>query len=141
MVSVSNWCCSTRPTFFCVFLGCILRYGAWRRLGRCLGEDVELTFMVSVSNLCCSRRRGTLGCFRRRCIFLFVLYIFHNITLAVFFFLWQAAYCVTEPGAGSDVASAKTSAVRKGDSWVLNGSKMWITNGGVADWFFVSSYC
>eukprot|EP00962_Isochrysis_galbana_P051908 scaffold23320_cov129-Isochrysis_galbana.AAC.6 len=33
----------------------------------------------------------------------------------------QAAYCVTEPGAGSDVASAKTSAVRKGDAWVLNG--------------------
>lgn len=105
----------------------------------------------------------------------------------------QAAYCVTEPGAGSDVASAKTSAVRKGDAWVLNGegpprreegaraafacgldggrgceeartlvrgfcgrscprqnpvtpphprparpgNKMWITNGGVANWFFV----
>lgn len=49
----------------------------------------------------------------------------------------QAAYCVTEPGAGSDVASAKTTAVKKGDKWVLNGSKMWITNGGVADWYFV----
>jgi len=49
----------------------------------------------------------------------------------------QAAYGVTEPGAGSDVAGISTHAVRKGDEWVLNGSKMWITNGGVANWFFV----
>ncbi|EGZ21895.1 hypothetical protein PHYSODRAFT_354429 [Phytophthora sojae] len=49
----------------------------------------------------------------------------------------QAAYCVTEPGAGSDVAGAKTTAVKKGDKWVINGSKMWITNGGVAKWYFV----
>jgi len=49
----------------------------------------------------------------------------------------KAAYCVTEPGAGSDVAAAKTHAVKKGDDWVINGSKMWITNGGVADWYFV----
>ncbi|EEY56335.1 medium-chain specific acyl-CoA dehydrogenase, mitochondrial precursor [Phytophthora infestans T30-4] len=49
----------------------------------------------------------------------------------------QAAYCVTEPGAGSDVAGAKTTAVKKGDNWVINGSKMWITNGGVAKWYFV----
>ena len=42
----------------------------------------------------------------------------------------QAAYCVTEPGAGSDVAGLATTAVKKGDEWVLNGSKMWITNGG-----------
>lgn len=49
----------------------------------------------------------------------------------------QAAYCVTEPGAGSDVAGAKTKAVKKGDKWVINGNKMWITNGGVADWYFV----
>ena len=47
------------------------------------------------------------------------------------------AYAVTEPGAGSDVAGARTTAVKKGDSWVINGEKMWITNGGVADWFFV----
>lgn len=46
----------------------------------------------------------------------------------------QAAYCVTEPGAGSDVGGAKTTAVKKGDEWVLNGQKMWITNGGVANW-------
>jgi acyl-CoA dehydrogenase len=49
----------------------------------------------------------------------------------------QAAYCVTEPGAGSDVAGAKTTAVKKGDKWVINGSKMWITNGSVAKWYFV----
>ncbi|KAJ0408944.1 hypothetical protein P43SY_002823 [Pythium insidiosum] len=49
----------------------------------------------------------------------------------------QAAYCVTEPGAGSDVAGVKTTAVKKGNEWVLNGSKMWISNAGVADWFFV----
>jgi acyl-CoA dehydrogenase len=48
-----------------------------------------------------------------------------------------AAYAVTEPGAGSDVAAAKTSAVRKGDEWVINGSKMWITNGSVANWYFL----
>ena len=49
----------------------------------------------------------------------------------------QAAYCVTEPGAGSDVAGLKTRAERKGDEWIINGSKMWITNGGVANWYFV----
>ena len=48
-----------------------------------------------------------------------------------------AAYAVTEPGAGSDVAAARTTAVRKGDTWVINGEKMWITNGSVANWYFV----
>lgn len=48
-----------------------------------------------------------------------------------------AAYCVTEPGAGSDVANIKTSAIKKGNTYVLNGSKMWITNASVADWYFV----
>ncbi|OXB38232.1 acyl-CoA dehydrogenase [Cryptococcus neoformans] len=49
----------------------------------------------------------------------------------------MAAYCVTEPGAGSDVAGIKTKAEKKGNKWVLNGSKMWITNAGHANWFFV----
>jgi acyl-CoA dehydrogenase len=49
----------------------------------------------------------------------------------------MAAYAVTEPGAGSDVAAARTTAVRKGDEWVINGNKMWITNGSVANWYFV----
>ena len=49
----------------------------------------------------------------------------------------MCAYAVTEPGAGSDVQGMKSIAVKKGDRWILNGSKMWITNAGVADWFFV----
>ncbi|RKP09735.1 acyl-CoA dehydrogenase/oxidase [Thamnocephalis sphaerospora] len=49
----------------------------------------------------------------------------------------MCAYCVTEPGAGSDVAGAKTRAEKKGDRWVINGQKMWITNGGKANWYFV----
>ncbi|CCO35370.1 acyl-CoA dehydrogenase [Rhizoctonia solani AG-1 IB] len=48
-----------------------------------------------------------------------------------------AAYGVTEPGAGSDVANITTRAVKKGDKWILNGTKMWITNAGHANWFFV----
>ncbi len=48
-----------------------------------------------------------------------------------------AAYCVTEPGAGSDVQAIRTTAKRDGDHYILNGSKMWITNGGVASWFYV----
>ncbi|XP_049846385.1 probable medium-chain specific acyl-CoA dehydrogenase, mitochondrial isoform X4 [Schistocerca gregaria] len=48
-----------------------------------------------------------------------------------------AAYCVTEPGAGSDVNGIKTRAEKKGDEYIINGQKMWITNGGVATWYFV----
>ena len=47
------------------------------------------------------------------------------------------SYAVTEPGAGSDVAGIQTVAVKKGDKYVLNGQKMWITGAGHADWFFV----
>ncbi|GAA5909057.1 uncharacterized protein JCM6883_002592 [Sporobolomyces salmoneus] len=47
------------------------------------------------------------------------------------------AYGVTEPGCGSDVAAIQTKAVLEGDKYVLNGTKCWITNGGVADWYFV----
>jgi acyl-CoA dehydrogenase len=49
----------------------------------------------------------------------------------------QAAYGVTEPGAGSDVSAIKTKAELVGDKYILNGEKMWITNGGVANWYFV----
>ena len=48
-----------------------------------------------------------------------------------------AAFCLTESGAGSDAAAIKTTAVRQGDDWVLNGNKLWITNGGFADFFTV----
>lgn len=46
---------------------------------------------------------------------------------------WIGCMGLTEPGAGSDVASLKTRAERKGDTWILNGSKMFITNGAIAD--------
>ncbi|MDY7103030.1 MAG: acyl-CoA dehydrogenase family protein [Actinomycetota bacterium] len=45
-----------------------------------------------------------------------------------------ASICVSEPDAGSDVANVATRAVRDGDEWVINGTKMWITNGTQADW-------
>ena len=48
-----------------------------------------------------------------------------------------AAFCLTEPGAGSDAASIKTQAVKDGEDWLLNGNKLWITNGGIADFFTV----
>tara|TARA_B100000575_G_scaffold289583_1_gene291628 strand:+ start:133 stop:1278 length:1146 start_codon:yes stop_codon:yes gene_type:complete len=51
-----------------------------------------------------------------------------------------AAYCVTEPDAGSDVQSLKTEAIRDGDEYILNGSKAWISGAGYADWFFVLAY-
>lgn len=51
--------------------------------------------------------------------------------------LQMCAYAVTEPGAGSDVQGMKTTAVKQGDKYVLNGNKMWITNAGVAEWLFV----
>ena len=44
-----------------------------------------------------------------------------------------AAYALTEPGAGSDPGGMQTRAVRRGDDWVISGSKLWITNGSVAD--------
>lgn len=48
-----------------------------------------------------------------------------------------SAYCVTEPGAGSDVKAITTTAVHDGDSYILNGSKMWIGGAGHANWFYV----
>jgi acyl-CoA dehydrogenase len=48
-----------------------------------------------------------------------------------------AAYAVTEPEAGSDVARVKLEARKVGKKWVLNGVKWWITNGGIASWYFV----
>lgn len=47
------------------------------------------------------------------------------------------AYCITEAGAGSDVSGVKSTAVRQGDQWVLNGSKLWIHNAPIADVGFV----
>ena len=50
---------------------------------------------------------------------------------------WQASYCLSEPDAGSDVAAMKTRAVRDGDSYVLSGSKYWITNAGISTTYTV----
>ncbi|MEU7183202.1 MULTISPECIES: acyl-CoA dehydrogenase family protein [Streptomyces] len=47
------------------------------------------------------------------------------------------AYCLSEPSAGSDAASLTTRAVRDGDTWTLDGTKAWITHGGVADFYTV----
>jgi alkylation response protein AidB-like acyl-CoA dehydrogenase len=50
---------------------------------------------------------------------------------------WIGAFGITEPDAGSDTAAITTSAVRDGDSWVINGTKTFITNGPVCDVFTV----
>jgi alkylation response protein AidB-like acyl-CoA dehydrogenase len=50
---------------------------------------------------------------------------------------WQGSYCLSEPHAGSDVASLSTRAVRDGDHYVLSGRKFWITNAGISDFYTV----
>lgn len=47
------------------------------------------------------------------------------------------AFCLSEPEAGSDATSQRTTAVRKGDHYILNGTKNWITNGGSASYYLV----
>ena len=47
------------------------------------------------------------------------------------------SYCLSEPDAGSDAAAQRTTAVRDGDGWRLNGVKRWITNAGVSDFYTV----
>ena len=50
---------------------------------------------------------------------------------------WQGSYCLSESHAGSDVASMRTRAVRDGSHYVLTGSKAWITNAGISDFYTV----
>lgn len=50
---------------------------------------------------------------------------------------WIGAFCLSEPEAGSDATSQKTTAIDKGDYYLINGTKNWITNGGRADIYLV----
>lgn len=50
----------------------------------------------------------------------------------------RGAFCLSEPDAGSDAANIKTRAVRKGDKYIINGTKNWISGAGVADFFTVA---
>jgi butyryl-CoA dehydrogenase len=52
---------------------------------------------------------------------------------------WVGAFCLSEPGSGSDAAGMRTRAVKKGDRFILNGTKMWITNGPIANHFIVTA--
>jgi alkylation response protein AidB-like acyl-CoA dehydrogenase len=47
------------------------------------------------------------------------------------------AFCLSEPGSGSDAGGLQTRAVRDGDDYVLRGQKTWVTNGGPAEWYIV----
>jgi alkylation response protein AidB-like acyl-CoA dehydrogenase len=47
------------------------------------------------------------------------------------------AFCLSEPGSGSDAGGLETRARRDGDGYVLNGQKTWVTNGGPAEWYIV----
>jgi alkylation response protein AidB-like acyl-CoA dehydrogenase len=52
---------------------------------------------------------------------------------------WDVVWCqgFSEPGSGSDLASLKTTAVRDGDDWILNGTKTWTSSGHYADWMYL----
>jgi alkylation response protein AidB-like acyl-CoA dehydrogenase len=50
---------------------------------------------------------------------------------------WSPAFCLSEPEAGSDAGALRTTAVRDGDEWAINGTKNWITNASIADFYVV----
>lgn len=50
---------------------------------------------------------------------------------------WLGAYCLTEPQSGSDAAAMRTKAVKTENGWILNGTKVWVTNGGEAELYVI----
>ena len=50
---------------------------------------------------------------------------------------WSPAFALSEPEAGSDPASLRTTAVKDGDEWIINGAKNWISNASIADYYIV----
>ena len=56
-----------------------------------------------------------------------------SLTLGILVWFAIAAFALSEPDAGSDVQAMTTRARRQGDAWVLDGTKTWISNGGIAD--------
>ena len=50
---------------------------------------------------------------------------------------WLSAYCLTEPGAGSDAAALQASARKDGDTYILNGTKQFISGAGSAEFYFI----
>ena len=96
--------------------------------------SVSHTFLVVMQSYVSQATHAFLGMLP---LFLYMKINFVYFVLSSWKFLCSQAYCVTEPVAGSDVAGIKTKAVKKGNEYVINGQKMWITNGGVANWYFV----
>lgn len=70
------------------------------------------------------------------CTFYFItkIYIFVFIN---FLFFEAGSFCLTEPGSGSDAFSLKTTAKKDGSEYVINGTKMWISNSDIAELFLV----
>src|SRR5262249_25169090 len=87
---------------------------------------VATAAFLSIHNMC-SWMIDAFGDEQQRARFLPMLTIMEKI----------ASYCLTEPDAGSDAASLRTSAVREGDSYLLNGSKAFISGGGFSDLYVV----
>eukprot|EP01114_Cavostelium_apophysatum_P001889 TRINITY_DN1165_c0_g1_i2.p2 TRINITY_DN1165_c0_g1~~TRINITY_DN1165_c0_g1_i2.p2 ORF type:complete len:422 (-),score=98.51 TRINITY_DN1165_c0_g1_i2:13-1278(-) len=90
------------------------------------GADVSTTAYISIHNMCCGLI-DTFGNEDQRKKFLPKLTSMQSF----------ASYCLTEPGSGSDAAALVTKAVKKGDHYVLNGSKAFISGGGDSDVYMI----
>lgn len=105
----------------------------------------ELSYVLAVEEI--SKVHAALGITLSVCASLFSGAIFNNASEAqkkkylpeVLAGTKIGAFGVTEPNAGSDLGNLQTVAVKKGDHYVLNGSKIFITNAPIADYFFVAA--